>query len=45
VWCREKALKEAFTDLYSIVCLKDASVAIHLELSSGSLYLVERKLY
>jgi hypothetical protein len=33
----EKALKEAFPDLYTIVCAKDAFVAVHLELSSGSL--------
>jgi hypothetical protein len=37
VWCGEKALKKAFPDLYNIACMKDASVAIHLELSSGSL--------
>jgi hypothetical protein len=35
VW--EKALKEVFPDLFSITCVKDASVAVHLELSSGSL--------
>jgi hypothetical protein len=31
MWCGEKALKEAFLDLYSIDCVKDASVAVHLE--------------
>jgi urease accessory protein UreH len=31
------ALKEAFTGLYSIICVKDAFLAIHLNLSSGSL--------
>jgi hypothetical protein len=30
-------LKEAFPDLYSIVCVKDASVAVHLDFFSGSL--------
>lgn len=37
VWCREKALKEAFPNLYSIACMKDTYVAIQFELSSGSL--------
>jgi hypothetical protein len=37
VWYGEMALKEAFTDLYSIICVKDAFLAIHLDLSSGSL--------
>ena len=32
--CRNKALKEAFPDLYGIGCTKDTSVAAHLELSS-----------
>jgi hypothetical protein len=36
VWCEEKALKEGFSNLYGIACLKDASVIVHLELSSGS---------
>jgi hypothetical protein len=31
----DKALK-AFLDLYSIACVKDVFVAVHLELSSGS---------
>jgi hypothetical protein len=31
------ALKEAFPDLYSIACVKDASVAVYLDLSTGSL--------
>jgi hypothetical protein len=31
VWCGEKALKEDFPDLYSIVCVKDASVAVHMD--------------
>jgi len=31
------ALNKAFSDLYSIACVTDASVAIHLNLSSGSL--------
>jgi hypothetical protein len=29
-------LKEDFLDLYAIVCMKDASVVAHLELSGGS---------
>jgi hypothetical protein len=37
VWCGDQALKEACSDLYSIVCVKDASVDDHLALSSGSL--------
>jgi hypothetical protein len=36
MWCGDKAFKEAFPDLYSIACVKDAFVAIHLELLSGS---------
>jgi hypothetical protein len=28
--------KEVFLDLFNIACVKDALVAIHLELSSGS---------
>jgi hypothetical protein len=31
------AVKEAFPDLYGIVCAKDASVAAHVELSNDSL--------
>jgi hypothetical protein len=34
-WCGDKALKEAFSDLYGIACTKDAFVAAHLELYSG----------
>ena len=30
------ALKEAFIDLFGIVCAKDAFVTSHLELSGGS---------
>ena len=37
MWCREMALKEAFLDLYNIACVKDASIALHFDLSSGSL--------
>ena len=33
--CGEMALKEDFSELYSIACVKDAFVAIHLDLSSG----------
>jgi hypothetical protein len=33
----DKTLKEAFPNLYSIVCMKDAFLAFHLKLSSGSL--------
>jgi hypothetical protein len=36
LWCGDKALKEAFLDLYGIACAKDAFVAVHLELSGGS---------
>jgi hypothetical protein len=31
-WCGDKALKEAFLDLYGITCVKDASVVAHLVL-------------
>jgi hypothetical protein len=34
-WCGDKALKEAFLDLYCIGHVKDASMADHLEVSSG----------
>lgn len=34
---REMNLKEAFLDLYRIAHVKDASVAVHLDCSSGSL--------
>jgi hypothetical protein len=37
VWCGEKAHKEAFSVLHSIACVKDASIVVYLELSSGSL--------
>jgi hypothetical protein len=37
VWCGELALKEAFPVLYGIACDKDACVAAHLDVSSGSL--------
>lgn len=36
LWCGDQTLKEAFSYLYSIACVKDASVAIHLELSNSS---------
>jgi hypothetical protein len=36
VWCREMALREAFSELYSIACVKEALVAVNLDLSSGS---------
>jgi hypothetical protein len=36
LWCRDKALKEVFPNLYGIACAKDASVAAHLELFGGS---------
>lgn len=37
LWCcGNKTLKEAFSDLYGFACTKDAYVAAHLELSSGS---------
>jgi hypothetical protein len=35
-WCGVQALKEAFSDLYSIASVKDASIVDHLELYSGS---------
>jgi len=34
MWCRDQVLKETFSDLYSIACVKDAFVANYLELSS-----------
>jgi hypothetical protein len=37
VWYGEKALKEAFSDIYNIAYVKDASGTVYLELSSGSL--------
>jgi hypothetical protein len=36
VWCVEMALKEAFPELYSIACVMEAYIAVHLDLSSGS---------
>lgn len=30
VWCVEMALKEAFSELYSIACVMEAYVAVHL---------------
>jgi hypothetical protein len=38
LWCGDKALKEAFSNWYSFVCVKDAFVVVHLKLSSGSHY-------
>jgi len=35
-WCGDKVLKKAFPALYGIVCSKDASVTVHLELFGGS---------
>ena len=35
VW-GDKAPKEAFSVLFGIACVKDASIAAHLELSGGS---------
>jgi hypothetical protein len=35
LWCGNKALKEAFSNLYGIACARDASVAAHLEFSGG----------
>jgi hypothetical protein len=36
VWCGEQPLKGAFPELFSIACLRDASVADHLQFSNGS---------
>jgi hypothetical protein len=36
LWCKDKALKEAFLALYGIACMKDTSVAAQLKLSGGS---------
>jgi hypothetical protein len=36
VWCGEKTFKKVFPYLFSIACVKDALVAVHLEFSSGS---------
>jgi hypothetical protein len=36
LWHRDKAIKEAFPNLYSIPHMKDAFIAVHLELSNGS---------
>jgi len=36
VWCGEMSLKEAFPVLYDIACVKDALVADHLVVVSGS---------
>jgi hypothetical protein len=35
LWCGNKALKETFSDLFTIACAKYASIVAHLELSSG----------
>jgi hypothetical protein len=35
LWCGDKALKEAFPNLFSIACMNDTYVAVHLELSSS----------
>ena len=35
MWCGEMAFKEDFLDLCSIACVKDTSVAVHLDLSSS----------
>jgi hypothetical protein len=37
VWCGDRALKEAFPGLYSIACLKEASMADNMERSSNSI--------
>jgi hypothetical protein len=34
--CEDMTLKEAY-NLYGIACIKDVSIAIHLELYSGSI--------
>jgi hypothetical protein len=34
LWCRDRTLKEAFSVWYSIACVKDASLADYLELST-----------
>jgi hypothetical protein len=36
LWCRDKALKEAFPDLYRIASAKNVSVVAHLESSDDS---------
>jgi hypothetical protein len=36
LWCRDKALKEAFPDLYRIACAKNVSLLAHLESSDDS---------
>jgi len=36
LWYGDKALKEAFSDLYGIACAKEAFVMAYLELSGGS---------
>ena len=36
LWCGEKALKEAFPNLFGIACTKDAPIVTHLKLYDGS---------
>jgi hypothetical protein len=36
MWRRDKAPKEAFSVLFGIACVKDASIAAHFELFGGS---------
>ena len=37
-WCEVLPLKGAFPELFSIACLRDAFVAIHIQSSNGSLH-------
>jgi hypothetical protein len=37
LWCGDQTLKVAFSELFNIVCFKDASVADHLQFSNDSL--------